>query len=270
MLARGADAFHEHVATKMEVAMGSLLPQMEIRFRNLSLGVDLKVDAHTDKQALPTIVNFVKKRYGCAGRKRVVVRKPILRNISRVIKPGSLTLILGQPGSGKSALMEVLSGRFPMEKNVVVEGDISYNGVPRETLASRLPQLSAYVTQMDTHFSMLTVKETLEFAHACCGGGELPARIEQQLANGNKQENSDAIEVARAMFKHRPELVLKQLGLTECQDTVVGDAMLRGVSGGEHKRVTLGEMEFGMKYATFLDEISTGLDSAATFDIIRM
>ncbi|GMF41521.1 unnamed protein product [Phytophthora fragariaefolia] len=44
--------------------------------------------------------------------------------------------------------------------------------------------------------------------------------------------------------------------------------MLRGVSGGERKRVTTGEMAFGNKYAMMMDEISTGLDSAATFDII--
>ncbi|CAK4127020.1 unnamed protein product, partial [Aphanomyces euteiches] len=45
--------------------------------------------------------------------------------------------------------------------------------------------------------------------------------------------------------------------------------MTRGVSGGERKRVTIGEMEFGMKQVSLLDEISTGLDSAATFDIVK-
>ena len=64
-------------------------------------------------------------------------------------------------------------------------------------------------------------------------------------------------------------MVIQQLGLENCQNSIVGNGMMRGVSGGERKRVTTGEMEFGMKYVTLMDEISTGLDSAATFDIIK-
>ncbi|KAF1793108.1 P-loop containing nucleoside triphosphate hydrolase [Phytophthora cactorum] len=61
---------------------------------------------------------------------------------------------------------------------------------------------------------------------------------------------------------------IRQLGLENCQNTVLGDAMLRGVSGGERKRVTTGEMAFGNQPVLMMDEISTGLDSAATFDIV--
>lgn len=78
-----------------------------------------------------------------------------------------------------------------------------------------------------------------------------------------------ALETAKELFSHYPGVITEHLGLQKCQDTVVGDAMLRGVFGGERKRVTLGEMEFGMKYVAFMDEVSTGLDSAMTFDIIN-
>ncbi|POM79341.1 Pleiotropic drug resistance protein ABC Superfamily, partial [Phytophthora palmivora] len=57
--------------------------------------------------------------------------------------------------------------------------------------------------------------------------------------------------------------------MEECADTVVGDALLRGVSGGERKRVTIGEVLVGGQSLFLCDEISTGLDSAATFDIIK-
>ncbi|KAI9979825.1 hypothetical protein PInf_027801 [Phytophthora infestans] len=70
------------------------------------------------------------------------------------------------------------------------------------------------------------------------------------------------------MYKHHPDIIVRQLGLENCQSTVVGDTMLRGVSGGERKRVTTGEMAFGNKFVLMMDEISTGLDSAATLDII--
>ncbi|ETN20088.1 hypothetical protein PPTG_03170 [Phytophthora nicotianae INRA-310] len=131
----------------------------------------------------------------------------------------------------------------------------------------RLPQFVAYVSQRDKHYPVLTVKETLEFAHKFCGG-ELSRRGEELLSKGSPQENLEALEAAKAVFEHYPEVIIEQLGLQNCQDTIVGDAMTRGVSGGERKRVTTGEMEFGMKYVTLMDEISTGLDSAATFDII--
>ncbi|RLN48187.1 hypothetical protein BBJ29_000280 [Phytophthora kernoviae] len=70
------------------------------------------------------------------------------------------------------------------------------------------------------------------------------------------------------MLKHHPEVVIQQLGLQICQNIIVGDAMLRGVSGGERKRVTTGEMQFGSQQVVLLDEISTDLDSAAASDII--
>lgn len=59
------------------------------------------------------------------------------------------------------------------------------------------------------------------------------------------------------------------LGLDICADTTVGDEMLRGISGGQRKRVTTGEMIVGPTTALFMDEISTGLDSSTTFQIVR-
>ncbi|KAE9316025.1 hypothetical protein PF008_g19116 [Phytophthora fragariae] len=209
--------------------------------------------------------NELKKVF--VGPKKRTVRKEILKDISGVFKPGKLTLLLGQPGSGKSALMKMLSGRFPIEKNITVEGDITFNNVPREEVIQTLPQFVSYVNQRDKHFPTLTVKETLEFAHKFCGG-ELMRRGEELLTKGSEKENMEALEATKAYFAHYPEVVIQQLGLQNCQDTIVGDAMLRGISGGERKRVTTGEIEFGMKYVSLMDEISTGLDSAATYDII--
>ena len=59
------------------------------------------------------------------------------------------------------------------------------------------------------------------------------------------------------------------LGLEICADTMVGDAMIRGISGGQKKRVTTGEMLVGPSKALFMDEISTGLDSSTTFQIVN-
>ncbi|KAL6573649.1 transcription factor [Orobanche hederae] len=62
---------------------------------------------------------------------------------------------------------------------------------------------------------------------------------------------------------------LKVLGLDECVDTMVGDQMIRDISGGQKKRVTIGEMLVGPASALLLDEISTDLDSSTTFQIVK-
>lgn len=59
------------------------------------------------------------------------------------------------------------------------------------------------------------------------------------------------------------------LGLEVCADTMVGDEMLRGISGGQRKRLTTGEMLVGPARALFMDEISTGLDSSTTYQIVN-
>ncbi|RLN90435.1 hypothetical protein BBJ28_00016751, partial [Nothophytophthora sp. Chile5] len=269
LMAQGPTALHGFVADKLEAAMGKSMPQMEVRFNNLSISATVFASSHSDaKSQLPTLYNSVKKSLAKFNSNKYSAEKVILKNASGVFKPGTITLLLGQPGSGKSSLMKVLSGRFPLEKNVTVEGDITYNGQMQKEIMKRLPQFVAYVTQRDKHFPTLTVKETLEFAHAFCDGG-VSKRTKELISKGTPEANTAALEALSALYAHYPEVVMKQLGLENCQDTIVGNGMLRGVSGGERKRVTTGEMEFGMKYMTLMDEISTGLDSAATFDIIN-
>ncbi|GMF41680.1 unnamed protein product [Phytophthora lilii] len=268
LMAKGPQVLHDLMAEKIPAATGRPLPEMEVRFSNLSLAADIVVaDDHATKYELPTLPNELKKTL--MGPKKLTVRKEILKNVSGRFTPGKITLLLGQPGSGKSALMKILSGRFPMTKNITMEGDVSFNNIPREQIEDRLAQFVSYVNQRDKHFPTLTVKETLEFAHTFCGG-KLLEQGKGMLEMGAAQHNDlEALEATNNIFANYPEVVIQQLGLQICQDTIVGDNMLRGVSGGERKRVTTGEMEFGMKYVSLMDEISTGLDSAATYDIIN-
>ncbi|EGZ09646.1 pleiotropic drug resistance protein ABC superfamily [Phytophthora sojae] len=267
LMAEGAEVLHQHLASKVETSLGSAIPQMDVRFSNLSVTADIVVvDDSGSKYELPTIPNTLKKAF--VGPKKRVVRKEVLKDISGAFRPSRIALLLGQPGSGKSSLLKMLSGRFSVEKNITVEGDITFNNVKREQVIQRLPQFVSYVNQRDKHYPMLTVKETLEFADKFCGSS-LSKHNEQMLTQGSDKENADALSIVKAVFAHYPDVVLQQLGLKNCQDTIVGDAMTRGISGGERKRVTTGEMEFGTKFVSLMDEISTGLDSAATYDIIN-
>ncbi|KAG7382116.1 hypothetical protein PHYPSEUDO_005192 [Phytophthora pseudosyringae] len=236
LMAEGPQVLHNLIASKMEAATGRPLPEVNVQFSNLSISADISVaDKNDAKNELPTMFNETKKMLTVS--KKHTVRKDVLKNVTGAFKPGTITLLLGQPGSGKSSLMEILSGRFPIEKNITC----------------------------DKHYPLLTVKETLAFAHEV-GGAEFLREAQEKQAD---QANSEALEALRSMSSHYPDVVVQQLGLQNCQDTIVGDTMTRGVSGGERKRVTTAEMEFGMKSVTLMDEISTGLDSAATFDIIN-
>ncbi|KAL3665728.1 hypothetical protein V7S43_009161 [Phytophthora oleae] len=267
LMAEGSVVLHDVIASKMEAATARSLPEVNVQFSNLSISADIAVaDKNDAKNKLPTMFNETKKMFTVS--KKHTVRKEVLKNASGAFKPGTITLLLGQPGSGKSSLMKILSGRFPEEKNITVEGEVSFNGLPRESLLNRLPQIVSYVNQRDKHYPLLTVNETLRFAHEV-GGAEFLREAEEKHVKDPQQADTGALEAVRAISTHYPDIVVQQFGLQNCQDTIVGDAMTRGVSGGERKRVTTAEMEFGMKNVTLMDEISTGLDSAATFDIIN-
>ncbi|VAI24826.1 unnamed protein product [Triticum turgidum subsp. durum] len=63
--------------------------------------------------------------------------------------------------------------------------------------------------------------------------------------------------------------IIKILGLSDCADTLVGDELIRGISGGQKKRATIGEMLVGLARCFFMDDISTGLDSSTTYEILK-
>ncbi|RLN72805.1 hypothetical protein BBJ28_00025807, partial [Nothophytophthora sp. Chile5] len=124
LMAGGPFALHDHVASRMEAALGKSLPQMEVRFKDVSISADIVVkDATQTKTELPTITNVIRMSVAQLSAKKHVVKKHILRDVSGVLKPGTMTLVLGQPGSGKSSLLKLLSGRFPAARNVTVEGE---------------------------------------------------------------------------------------------------------------------------------------------------
>ncbi|KAG3247248.1 hypothetical protein PI124_g8035 [Phytophthora idaei] len=178
-----------------------------------------------------------------------------------VFKPGRITLVLGQPGSGKSSLMKVLANQFHLDKTITLNGTIEYSGKDRNELLDVLPRYVTYANQIDNHYPRLTVW--------CCAGKRLEPWVVEALKNCTPEQREHALEVMTAHHNFAPDVTVKKLGLDSCKDTVVGNAMLRGVSEGERKRVTMGEMTVAWKRLQLLDEISTGLNSAATYYICK-
>jgi ABC-type multidrug transport system ATPase subunit len=123
----------------------------------------------------------------------------------------------------------------------------------------------SFVGQLDFHAPRLTVQETFEFAFNCKSGGtHVPAEVIKsdecrQLVQKFDEEN------------YRINLSMQILGLSGVADTFVGNSEIRGVSGGQRRRVTTGEMsQASILPVMCMDEISTGLDAASTFDIISI
>ena len=137
-----------------------------------------------------------------------------------------------------------------------------WNGLNSQEAAAapvQISRMTAYVDQSETHMSLLTVRETLQFAH------DFSAADPTLMAPPGSAEATEHQKTAAA----KVDLLLDVLGLRECEDTILGNAMLRGVSGGQKRRVSLGEMMVTNARALFLDEVTTGLDSATSFDILQ-
>lgn len=184
-------------------------------------------------------------------------------------------MLLGPPSSGKSTLLLALAGK--LDSDLKKSGTITYNGHLLDEFC--VQRTSAYISQTDDHIPELTVRETLDFAARCQGASEGFAGYIRDLSRMEKEMNIrpspeiDAFMKASSVGgrKHSisTDYILKVLGLDICADTLVGNAMLRGVSGGQRKRVTTGEMIVGPRKTLFMDEISTGLDSSTTFQIVK-
>ncbi|XP_043701567.1 pleiotropic drug resistance protein 3-like isoform X2 [Telopea speciosissima] len=184
-----------------------------------------------------------------------------------------MTLLLGPPASGKTTLLLALSGK--LDQSLKVTGEISYNGYILEEFVPQ--KTSAYISQHDLHIPEMTVRETIDYSASFQGVGSR-ADIMLEVSKREKQEGilpdpavdtyMKAISVEGTGKSLQTDYILKILGLDFCADSMVGDAMRRGISGGQKKRLTTGEMIVGPTKALFMDEISTGLDSSTTFQIV--
>ncbi|KAF5742936.1 ABC transporter G family member 32 isoform X1 [Tripterygium wilfordii] len=250
-------------------------PKIEVRFQNLTVESFVRVGS----RALPTIPNFIFNMTEAFFRGLGIYRGKrskltILDDISGIIRPSRLTLLLGPPSSGKTTLLLALAGR--LKDNLQISGRITYNGHSLKEFVP--PRTSAYVSQDDWHVAEMTVRETLEFAGCCQGVGSkydmLVELSRREKIHGIKpDEDLDIFMKSIALGGQETSLVveyiMKILGLDTCADTLVGDEMLKGISGGQKKRLTTGELLVGPSRVLFMDEISNGLDSSTTYQIIK-
>ncbi|KAG5065562.1 hypothetical protein JHK86_009293 [Glycine max] len=292
-------------------SVGLEIPAIEVRFEHLNV----EAEAHVGSRALPTIFNFcINLLEGFLNSLHLIPsrKKPftVLDDVSGIIKPKRMSLLLGPPSSGKTTLLLALAGRLGKDLKVRAyeicfcfnnftdelesesfkaydsfnsiadelqfSGRVSYNGHGMEEFVPQ--RTSAYISQTDLHIGEMTVRETLAFSARCQGIGtrnEMLAELSrrEKAANIKPDPDLDIYMKAAALEGQETNVVtdyiMKILGLEICADTMVGDDMIRGISGGQKKRVTTGEMLVGPARALLMDEISTGLDSSTTFQMVN-
>lgn len=167
--------------------------------------------------------------------------RKLIQGLSGYAVPGRIMAILGPSGSGKSTLLDSLAGR--LGTNVVLSGRVLLNGKRR-----RLDYgVVAYVTQENALLGTLTVRETITYsAHL-----RLPTTL-------SKEEVAGIVEGT-----------IEEMGLQDCADRLIGNWHLRGISGGEKKRLSIALEILTQPRILFLDEPTSGLDSAAAFFVIQ-
>lgn len=165
----------------------------------------------------------------------------ILKSVSSYIPQGTMTAIIGPSGSGKTTLMNYLSGRS-YTNNLAKSGTLSINDAEVKDM-DPFKHIIGYVTQEDILQEEFTVRQTLE--HYCTLRG---------IANK----------------KHWSQQIIDKLQLNKCADTPVGGALIRGISGGEKKRTSIGVELISSPSLLFLDEPTTGLDANTAFEVMKL
>ncbi|KAF3444741.1 hypothetical protein FNV43_RR14434 [Rhamnella rubrinervis] len=247
-------------------SVGVDLPTVEVRYQNLFVEADCEI---VNGKPLPTLWNTLKSVL-CAltqisgGCKSKVNKLEILKDVSGIIKPSRLW---------KTTLLQALAGI--LNPSLKVSGETSYNGFKFDEFVPQ--KTSAYISQYDVHTPEMTVRETLNFSARCQGIGSR-ADMMKEVSRREKQAGiipepdidtyMKAISIEGLKGTLLTDYIIKILGLEICADTIVGDVMKRGISGGQKKRLTTAEMIIGPTRVLFMDEISNGLDSSTTFQIV--
>jgi ABC-type multidrug transport system ATPase subunit len=178
-------------------------------------------------------------------------KKWILQPQDGEAAPGSLLALMGPSGSGKTSVLNALAGRLPPSKGACFSGKLKVNNVAKQELPCPFADISAYVEQEDVLYALSTAHETVDF----CGRLRLKA-------------GTDPAERSR-----RIEEVLRQLGLYEVRNTNVGgssfNGALRGLSGGERKRLSIALELLHNPKLIFLDEPTSGLDSYQALNVME-
>ncbi|KAG2177325.1 hypothetical protein INT43_007982 [Umbelopsis isabellina] len=174
----------------------------------------------------------------------------ILNDITGFCKDGEMLLVLGRPGAGCTTLLRVLANMRASFTSI--DGDITYGGIDAQEFSKHYRGEVCYNEEEDINYPTLTTKQTLEFALRTKAPGK-------RLPEESKGEFIDKVIY----------MLGNMLGLTKQMDTMVGNAFVRGLSGGERKRLSIAEQMTTRSTINCWDCSTRGLDSSSALDYVR-
>jgi len=206
-------------------------PPIMVEWRDLTFKV--KVPAGPPPPGLSPYQKFKHKMFSKTTR-------TILNPMSGYVAPGHILAIMGPSGAGKTSLLNILAQRVKQ-----TAGEIYCNGA---AITKSFRSLSAFVQQDDVMMGNLTVRETLRYAALLRLSSEIPIREKLTLIDDT----------------------LDELGLTNAADTIVGvPGIIKGISGGERKRLAIAIELLTEPSVLFLDEPTSGLDAKTALNVME-
>uniref|UniRef100_A0A8B9BNN9 ATP-binding cassette sub-family G member 8 n=1 Tax=Anser brachyrhynchus TaxID=132585 RepID=A0A8B9BNN9_9AVES len=166
----------------------------------------------------------------------------VIQNLNLKVRSGQMLAIIGSTGGGKTSLLDVITCRDHGGK--IKSGQIMINNKP--CTPQLVKKCIAHVRQDDRLLPHLTVRETLLFV--------AKLRLPKFFSDSQKEK--------------RVEDVIAELRLRQCANTRVGNEYLRGVSGGERRRVSIGVQLLWNPGILILDEPTSGLDSFTAHNLV--
>ncbi|KAL0260144.1 hypothetical protein SLS55_005890 [Diplodia seriata] len=180
------------------------------------------------------------------GNKNVPM-KTIIDNSHGCVKPGEMLLVLGRPGAGCTSLLSLLSNRRLGYAEIT--GDVKFGSMDHKAAKDYRGQI-VMNTEEEIFFPALSVAQTMDFATRMKVPFHMPPEV------------GSAEEYARI----NRDFLLKSMGITHTEDTKVGNEFIRGVSGGERKRVSIIECLATRGSVFCWDNSTRGLDASTALE----
>ncbi|KAF2276672.1 putative multidrug resistance ABC transporter [Westerdykella ornata] len=175
----------------------------------------------------------------------------ILRNLEGLVESGEMLVVLGPPGSGCSTFLKTVTGEthgFYVDE----KSKLNYQGISAKKMANDFRGEAIYTAEVDVHFPNMTVGETLWFAARARAPRHIP---------GGATPNQYA--------EHMRDVLMAMFGISHTINTKVGNDYVRGVSGGERKRVSIAEAALSQAPLQCWDNSTRGLDSANAIEFCK-
>ncbi|KAJ5669299.1 ABC multidrug transporter atrF [Penicillium macrosclerotiorum] len=175
-------------------------------------------------------------------------KKPPIRDLihdfTGAVREGEMMLVLGRPGAGCTTFLKAIANDRAAFAGV--EGEVSYGGLSAEDQNRHFRGEVNYNPEDDQHFPSLTVWQTLKFS----------------LTNKTRKHDRESIPIII-------DALLKMFGISHTKNTLVGNEYVRGVSGGERKRVSIAETLATKSTVVCWDNSTRGLDASTALDYAK-